>query len=71
MAMSLCWDFKLSNEAGSFVEIGQEMTNTVRLKSLEEKPGSPCGRSQLQFVCSDGAFVVVLCPEKPPSTGPK
>ena len=32
---------------------------------------SPCGQSQLQFVCSDGAFVVVLCPGKPPSTGPK
>ena len=75
MAPSLCWDFKLSNE-GPFVEIGQEMTKLGwkfgrKAFSPCRRSFSPCGRSQLQFVCSDGAFIVVLCPGKPPSTGPK
>ena len=63
MAPSLCWDLKLSNER-SFVKVRQEITKPG-LK-VWKKALSPCGRSQLQFVCSDGAFVVVFCLGKPP-----
>ena len=75
VALSLCWDLKLSND-GPIVEIRKETTKLgwkvwkKRLESLR-RTLSPCGRSQLQFVCSGRAFVVVLCPGKPLSTGPK
>ena len=72
MAPSLCWDFKLSNE-GSFVEIGQEMTKLgwkVWKKSLQSL------RAELQSLRAESIAVCmqrwsVLCPGKPPSTGPK
>ena len=66
----------------SFPTRGHSLKSDKRRRSWVEAFGrkalSPCGRtvslcwrSQLQFVCSDGVFVVVLCLRKPPSTGPK
>ena len=75
MALSLCWDFKLSNE-GSFVEIGQEMTKLgwkVWKKSLQSL------RAELQSLRAES---IAVCMQRwsfrrrslswePPSTGPK
>ena len=60
-----------------FISRNRTRDDEARLKSLEEKPSVPAGGASVPaggVNCSlyaAWAFVVVLCPGKPPSTGPK
>ena len=62
-------------EISSFPTRGHSSKSAKWRQSKVERFGrkalSPCGRIILQFVCSDGAFGVVFCPGKTPSTSPK